>query len=148
LVDVARLGDLHVDLIRRGAVAGHELLQALGNVSLLKLARGEVHVDADVPNPLVLPRRCVAQRAFHRPRVEAEEIGPLFGGNRQRYPAANLSARPSGPQQRFGAYDLPRFGLVDRLIEEDELLLIEGAPNPCARCAFEHDARSLQSARE
>jgi len=138
LIDEAGLGDLQVDLICRSAVPGHELLQAPGDVSFLKLARGKIHVDANVRNTLALPRRCVAQRTFHRPRVEAEEIGSFFRSNGQWYPAANLSPWPPRPQERLGAYDLSRFCLVNRLIEENQLLLIEGAPDAGPRSTFSH----------
>ncbi len=73
-----------------------------------------------------------------RPGIESKEIGTFLRGLRQWHRAADLAGFPAGTQQSLGADDAARNQLVNRLIGEDELVLIKRPADIGTRGGFDH----------
>src|SRR5207253_7747052 len=128
LADVRRLDDFEIQF---RDVA--EFLQARDDRSFLELPRREIDVEA-----YITPRRGIATRLLHHPRIETKHFRAFLSAGGDRFGIANFSASSSRSQQRLGRDDLARFELVNGLIERHELFLIERATNSGARSGLWH----------
>jgi len=125
IVNVRGLGDLDVHFVRVDAARRDQVRQSLDDAAFLELARREIDVEADAGCERLPPGR-VRVGLAHQDVIEDEELGAgaFLRGlvNDGRF--AQLARLPPLPQQRLGGVDGAGACVVNRLVEEDELILV------------------------